>query len=96
MYRHIVLIKFKDDATEETKQKCLDGLRSLTQISDAQQVIVAENIQDLDTTYSHALIVDCVDKAAYDRYEEHPHHKDVIANAYRPAVGGRAICNVEF
>lgn len=96
MYRHIVLMQWKPEATQEQIQACLDGLRSLRDIPDTHQVVVEENVQSFDTTYSHALIVDCVDKEAFKRYNAHEIHKKVIADYYRPAVGQRAICDIEF
>jgi hypothetical protein len=95
MYRHMVFMSFKEDATDEVRQKCIDGLRSLGTIPDVTQVLVEPN-DSRDQTYSHVLIVDCADKAAFQRYSAHPLHHEVIENAYRPAVGNRAMANIAF
>jgi hypothetical protein len=96
MYRHIVLMQWKEDATPEAIQKCIDGLRSLRDIPFVHSVIVEENVQTFDTTYSHGLIVDCVDRESFKNYNAHEIHKRVIAEDYRPVVGNRAIFDLEF
>lgn len=95
MYRHIVFIGFKEDAPEEVRQRCLQGLERLGEIPDVEQVLVRPN-DSRDQTFSHVLIVDCADKEAFGRYNAHPIHKEVIENDYLPAVGNRAIGNIEF
>ena len=95
MYRHIVMIGFKEKATDEQKQACLDGLKRLGEIPDVKQVLVEPN-DGRDQTFTDVLIIDCEDKEAFGRYSAHPLHKEVLDKYYFPAVGSRAMANISF
>lgn len=71
---HISLIKWKEGTPDAEKQKALDGVKKMAaEIPGIKNVwIRAVRVQPRD--YHAAFVIEFADKAAHDRYVEHPAH----------------------
>jgi hypothetical protein len=91
MIRHIVLIKFRDEVSEQeiaaafrqiaSLQSVVDGIRSITSGK-------SESPEKIERGYMHGFVADFRDWAALAAYQEHPDHKRAGAELVRLAEGG--------
>ncbi len=72
---HVVTIKWKPEATDADKKKALDGVKEMAAaIPGIKNVwIKATKVQPQD--YNEAFVIEFADKAAADRYVDHPAHR---------------------
>lgn len=72
---HVSLIKWKADAPEAEKQKAMDGVRQMAaQIPGIKNIwLKPSRMQPRD--YHTAFVMEFEDRAAADRYAEHPAHE---------------------
>ena len=72
---HISLIKWKEGVPDEEKQKALDGVKEMAaKIPGIKNVwLKAARMQPRD--YNAAFAIEFADRAAADRYAEHPLHE---------------------
>jgi len=97
MLRHVVLLKFVDEATQEQRQAVLDGLATLPPAIPAIRSYrfgldagIAQGNHDL------AVVADFDDAAGYIEYVAHPAHQQVIAERIRPILASRAAVQYEL
>ena len=80
MFVHAVYFWLRDDLTAAERQTYLDGVRSLTTISDVAHGWVGTPADTdrpiIDRSYSYALTAVFADEAAHDRYQVHPVHDE--------------------
>lgn len=91
MIRHIVLIKFKPDVSEETIlgffaelrdiEKHVSGIRDITSGR-------SESPEKIERGYMHGFVVDFDDWDALERYQTHPDHKALGGKLVDNAIGG--------
>src|SRR5262244_2201605 len=80
MLTHIVCWKYKPETTEAMREYHRERLRSLTGvISDIISINVGADILHLDRSFDSGLVVVFADRAALDRYTDHPEHQKVAA-----------------
>lgn len=92
MFRHVVLLRWKETATPEARRAVLDGLATLPgAIPELRSYrfgvdagLAAEGNSDL------AIVADFDDVAGYLVYRDHPVHQDVIVRLIRPITASRA------
>ena len=90
MFRHCVLLKFADDATDEQKEAVRAGIAALPDlIPEIVNYTVGFNAGDRADNYDLAAVGDFADKAAYDVYAEHPDHVRLIQETIVPVIAGR-------
>lgn len=72
---HVSLIKWKADAPEAEKQKAIEGVRQMAaQIPGIKNIwLKPSRMQPRD--YHTAFVLEFADRAAADRYAEHPMHE---------------------
>jgi hypothetical protein len=72
---HVVTIQWKSDATPEQRRGALDGVKKMAaQIPGIQRVwIKGTKVQGQG--YTDAFVIEFADKAAADRYVDHPAHR---------------------
>jgi len=74
--KHVVLFKFKADATSAQRKAAIDGLHPLPQhIQEIRGWIVGEDVLHSERSYDIALLADFDDLAALQRYQVHPEHQ---------------------
>jgi hypothetical protein len=80
MLTHIVCWKYKPEITEEMRRNHRSKLSALTEvISDIISFSVGADILHLDRSFDSGLVAVFPDRAALDRYTEHPEHQKVAA-----------------
>jgi hypothetical protein len=91
MIRHIVLIKFRPEVSEDTIQALFDELRAIeTEVSGILDIKSgrSESPEKIERGYMHGFVVDFQDWDALETYQQHPDHKALGAKLVENAVGG--------
>ncbi len=92
MLRHIVFIKFKEDAASadiENLEKGLAGLPAL--IGEIRSFSFGRDVVRSERSYDLALVGDFDDLDAMNRYQVHPDHQAVVALVKKVASGVVAV-----
>jgi len=85
MIRHVVLIKFKDDAPEDAKDKLVQGLRALPEkISEIKYYDVGFDIVKGPNSATVGLVSDFQSLETLESYKIHPAHVEVVENLIKP------------
>ena len=91
LLRHVVLLQFKDDTTEEQIAEVGQAFLAMpAQIAEIQQLEWGSAIND-DASYSHCLLVTCRNEADLKTYSDHPAHQAVPENFGHLFVGGTVV-----
>jgi hypothetical protein len=94
---HIVLMRWREDASAEAIERVMKELRGL---KDKIPVIVdlscGENFSDRAKGYTHGLVVRLEDRAGLDAYLPHPEHQRVLQNFLAPIRGDVLAVDYEF
>ncbi|WP_298987056.1 Dabb family protein [uncultured Roseibium sp.] len=91
MIRHIVLIRFNPDVTEETIAELFQELREIEkQVPGIRDITSgrSESPEKIERGYMHGFVVDFDDWDALERYQTHPDHKALGAKLVANAIGG--------
>ena len=87
MIEHIVLFRWKPEATEEQVAAGMDGLRGLKgSIPGIAALAYGADFSGRAQGYSHALVIRFSDRASFDAYGPHPAHRAVIETHLRPIL----------
>lgn len=82
---HIVLFKWKEDATPEAIEAVLTALRGLQgQIPGIVELTCGVNFSERSQGFTHGLVVTFTDKAALETYGPHPAHRHVVETFINP------------
>ena len=80
MIKHVVFIKFKDDAKEEDIQAVENGLAGLPGvIPEIKAYEFGRDVLKTERSYDFALVSAFEDMDALKRYQVHPEHQAVVA-----------------
>ena len=91
MFRHVVLMRWKADATDARRAAVVEGLQQLPGfIPELRSYSIGTDAQVNDGNYDLAVVADCDDVDAYLVYRDHPEHQAVIADHIRPILADRA------
>jgi hypothetical protein len=98
MFRHVVVLRWKDSATAEQRRAAREGLETLPpQIPEIKSYRVGEDAGLAAQGNSDLVVVaDFDDVAGYLVYRDHPVHQDVIATFIRPILESRAAVQHEL
>jgi hypothetical protein len=97
MFRHVVLLCWKPDATDEQRTLVHDALLGLPpQIPEIRSYQVGVDVGETDGNFSLAVVADFDDKAGYVVYRDHPAHQRVIRDLIRPILEHRAAVQHEL
>lgn len=91
MIRHIVLIRFRSDVTEEHIATLFADLPNIAQkVPGILQIHSgrSESPEKIERGYMHGFTADFTDWAALDSYQTHPDHKRLGAALVAAAEGG--------
>jgi hypothetical protein len=90
MFRHVVLMRWKPDATQRERAAVVDALRKLPGlIPELRHYSVGADARVNEGNYDLAVVADCVDVDAYFVYRDHPDHQAAIAEHIRPILADR-------
>ena len=80
MLTHVVLFKFKPEATAEQAAQLEAGLKGLPAlISEIREFRVGRDVVRSERSYDLGLVSAFDDLAAMQRYQVHPAHQEVVA-----------------
>lgn len=97
MLRHVVLLKFVDEATQEQRQAVLDGLATLpSAIPAIRSYVFGLDAGIAEGNYDIAVVTDFDDAAGYRDYAVHPAHQQLIAERIRPILAARSAVQYEI
>ena len=85
MVEHIVLFKWKAEATAAQIAEAVAGLKGLKgDVPDVLDLSVGENFSDRGQGFTHGLVVRFPDKAALAAYGPHPAHQHIVQTFIDP------------
>ncbi|WP_182907682.1 Dabb family protein [Microbispora sp. H13382] len=91
MFRHVVLLKWTDDATEEQKAEVARRLRELPGvIPELRSYEVGPDAGINQGNFSFAVVADFDSAEDYIVYRDHPAHQDVLKECITPILASRA------
>ncbi|MCT9934076.1 Dabb family protein [Planotetraspora sp. A-T 1434] len=91
MFRHVVLLQWTEDATEEQKAEVAKRLRELpAAIPELRNYEVGPDEGINEGTFSFAVVADFDSVEDYLVYRDHPAHRAVIAEFIAPILVNRA------
>lgn len=87
MVEHIVLFKFKADASTEAVRHIQERLASLkSQIPGIVDLTVGENFCERNQGFTHGIVVRFDNRASLEAYLPHPSHQAVVQETIRPIL----------
>jgi hypothetical protein len=97
MFRHVVLFKWTDAATEEQKRNVFAQLARLPEaIPELKAYHFGPDAGINAGNYDFAVVADFVDRAGYLSYRDNPVHRAVIDEAITPIRADRAAVQYEL
>src|SRR5689334_25021259 len=72
---HVVSVKWKSDSTPEQQQAAIDGVKAMAAEIPGIKNIWIKSTRVQPHNYNSAFAIEFEDKAAADRYVDHPAHK---------------------
>ncbi|NEO41073.1 MAG: Dabb family protein [Moorea sp. SIOASIH] len=89
MIEHIILFKWKEDASADAIALAMNGLLAMKdQIPEIVELSCGENFSPLRSKgFQHALRVQLVNRDALSTYADHPAHQEVVQNYIKPIQG---------
>lgn len=89
MIEHIVLFRWKPEATKEQVARGMEGLRGLKDsIPGITDLACGADFSGRAQGYTHALVIRFSDRASFDAYGPHPAHRAVIETYLKPILEG--------
>lgn len=97
MFRHVVMFRFADDATDEQKEALRSGLRRLPEvISEIRSYRFGDDLGLRDDNFDFAVTADFDDLDGFVTYRDNPDHQKVIADLITPIITARAAVQFEW
>ncbi len=97
MFRHVVLINWTPEATEEQKERVAVELSRLPALIPSLRAYhVGRNAGITPGAYDFGLVADCDDLDGYLAYRDNPEHRAIIDTFITPIVAQRASTQYEF
>jgi hypothetical protein len=89
-FRHVVLFRFRDDATAEQKQELAERLRTLPGvIPELKAYAVGDDAGASPGNLDFAVVADFDDQDGFLVYRDHPEHRKIIAECVTPLAAER-------
>ncbi len=97
MFRHVVLLTFRDDAPEGHVERVVEALAELpAHIPELKSYVIGTDARVAEGNADIAVVADCDDQAGWQAYRDHPVHQQVIAELIRPYVSARSAVQHEL
>jgi hypothetical protein len=97
MFRHVVLVRWRQEASEEQRQAARDALSRLpSQIPEIREMRLGGNVGSGPNHYDLALVVDFENRESWQRYLQHPAHRAYADGPGKAAVGTLAVVQHEW
>lgn len=90
-FRHAVLFRWREDATEQQKKTLEERLHELPgRIPEIATYTLGSDAGMNAGNYDFAVVADFADRDAYLVYRDHPDHRAVIDECLKPILAERA------
>ena len=97
MFRHVVLLKYRPDATVEQKAAVQEGLARLpAAIPLIRNYVYGPDAGVAEGNYDLAVVADFDSRADYLAYQAHPAHVDFMHRCVRPIMESRVAVQYEW
>ncbi len=88
--RHVVLLRFQDDASDAAKQTIRNALSALPdRIPEIQRYQFGDDAGLVEGNVDFAIVAEFASEEAFRTYADHPAHKAAIAETIRPILEQR-------
>jgi hypothetical protein len=96
MFRHVVLFRWTEDATDEQRATLVKRLTELPgQIPEIRAFAIGADAGVNAGNYDFAVAADFADRDGYVVYRDHPAHRAVVEECLRPILADRAAVQYE-
>lgn len=96
MFRHVVLFRWTEDATDERLAALVRRLKDLPgQIPEVRAYAIGADAGVNPGNYDFAVAADFADRDGYVAYRDHPAHRAVVEECIRPILAERAAVQYE-
>jgi hypothetical protein len=96
-FRHVVVFRWNENATEERRRTLVERLRALpAAIPEIAAYAVGEDAGVNPGNFDFAVVADFADRDAYVVYRDHPAHRAVIDECLTPILAERAAVQYEL
>ena len=96
MFRHVVMVKWKPEASKAQREAAVSGIRSLPhKISQIRQFSLGENAGIDKDAFDLVVVADFDNAEGYAAYRDNPDHGVLLQNVIRPIVATRAAIQYE-
>jgi hypothetical protein len=97
LIEHIVLFKWKPEATSEQIVAAIEGLRGLKKLlPEILDLTIGENFTERSQGFTHGLVVRFADKAGLETYGPSEAHQYVVKNLITPIRADVLAVDYEF
>ena len=97
MLRHVVLLRWKPEASGADKQAVRDELAALpAAVPEIHRYVFGDDTGLADGNYDFAIIADFESRPDWQTYVTHEQHQRVIAERIRPILQDRAAVQYEY
>jgi hypothetical protein len=91
VFRHVVMVSFTEEASEEQKQALRDGLATMPeQIPEVRAYRFGDDAGLTPDNFDFVVVADFEDQDGFLTYRDHPAHQKLVADLLRPIVARRA------
>lgn len=90
MIRHIVMIRFREDAGPDERHAFREAVESLGAVPEVRAMCAGDNIGSSPNAYDFAVVMDFDDREAFTRYLHSDPHRRYVAGPARAAVASLA------
>jgi len=96
MLRHIVLLRWRPEASDADKQAVHDELAKLpAAIPEIHRYVFGDDARLADGNFDFAIVADFESRPDWQTYVSHEQHQQVIAERIRPILQDRAAVQYE-
>jgi hypothetical protein len=96
MFRHVVLFRWTEDATDEQRATLVKRLNELPgRIPEIRAYAIGADAGINPGNYDFAVAADFADRDGYVVYRDHPAHRAVVEECVRPILADRAAVQYE-
>ncbi|TKK89453.1 Dabb family protein [Herbidospora galbida] len=91
MFRHIVLLRWVEEATEDQRAAVVAGLETLPgAIPEIKKYVIGTDAKVNEGNFDLGVVADFESVDDYLVYRDHPVHLKVVADFIKPIAAGRA------
>lgn len=97
MFRHVVMVRFTEEATDDQKQALREGLATMPeQISEIRAYRFGDDAGLSPENFDFVVVADFEHQDDFVAYRDNPAHQKLVADLLRPIVAERAAVQHEW